>query len=243
MGDISEIRGLVVIGTFLTIVFLIIGWISSAFYTLEEGRLLGVSEFFESSELVHWNATYTISIADEIYGEYWGKEEFGHDMYFFAFGAYGEYYMENTHGYRFWGEWTGGHRMNWINEQGINRGLRLFAEEIEKDWDPEKKLASYIVKCKHFYIRADIGYNTSLYSTLTEAWDAKDLHVLFGINWEQRGTTWDAWSLIANIWFFRGLDVNPYVNALIAIPIWIAIAYLSFILVLRALGAFFGGGA
>lgn len=252
MGDISEIRGLLVGGSFLAITVLLITWIPPEFYATQGQRTIKPPDYFESSEVIVMNYTYLMNITSGHFEDWWGKEEFGYDMLFEA-STSGTYYIDgeiysghwmlNRHGYTFWGMWTGGHKQEWINDEGISRGKVLEDGEIESDWDDQKNLASYTVKCKHFYMLADIGYNTTAYSSVSDAWDDDDLRVLFGINWDQRGTTWDAWSLIAGILFFKLPQIHPYINAMIAIPLWIAVAYISFILVLRAIGAIFGGGA
>ncbi|MDH7607708.1 MAG: hypothetical protein QHH12_08165 [Candidatus Bathyarchaeota archaeon] len=244
MGDISEIRGLVVVGTFLSCLFLLIAFMPQEFFvTAGEERKVEVPKYFESSDLTHWNFTYVMNITFDPYGDFehfWGKREFGHDMLFRA-----NKHIDliwNDHGYTFLGIWTGGHKQDWINNVGVNRGDTLSISEIEADWNHEENLARYTVRCQHFYMRADFAYPAQ-YSSVSEAFEAEDLHVMFGINWDQRGTSWDAWSLVAAILFFRMPEINPYINAIIAIPIWIAVAYISFILVLRAIGAVFGGGA
>lgn len=246
MGDISEIRGLLVVGTFLAVSVLLIVWIPSDFYAAAKQRTIEPPDYFEASDVVHMNYTYMINITSNDFSDWWGKQEFGHDMYFRAYKVGSKYYMWNEHGYTFFGVYTGGHKQDWINDEGLpshNQYHELSEDAIEEDWDDEKNLASYTVKCKHFYMKADIAYNTTLYSNVHDAWAAHDLHLLFGIDWDQRGTTWDAWSLIAGVLFFKLPAINVYVNALIAIPLWIAVGYIAFILVLRTLGALFGGGA
>jgi len=243
MGDISEMRGLIVVGSFLAVTLLMINWIPSEFQQVGDmGRTITAPSYFESSELINWNVTYTMSITSDSYSKHWGKSEFGHDMMFRAEKLATYNMLWNEHGYTFLGFWTGGHKQEWINDDGITRGTTLTNGEIDLDWNTQNNLSSYILKCAHFYMMADVGYNTTLYSNSKDAWDNHDLHVLFGIEWSQRGTTWDAWSLMANLLFFQLPEINIFINALIAIPIWVCVGYLSFIFVLRTLGAIFGGG-
>jgi hypothetical protein len=242
MGDISELRGLIIIGTFLAVTLLLIGWMPSEFWVAgEQGRTIEVPDYFESSELILWNETYTMNITYPYFYDAWGKEQFGHHMTFYA---YPEHYMKNDHDFKLWGFFTyGSHAQEWINTQGINRGKYLWVDKIEEDWDSDKNLASYKLQCKHFYMRADISYNTTEYENIIEAWDASDLHILFGIEWDQMGTSYDAWSLITSVLFWRSIAGIPlWIMQLISIPIWIASAYIAYILVLRAIGAVFGGG-
>lgn len=245
MGDISEMRGLIVVGSFLAVSLLLISWIPPEFYEAGDmGRTITPPSYFDSSNLIQWNTTYVMNITSNDFYDSWGKEEFGHHMSFHAWKpTIGAYRMANIHYFFFWFFPHGHHKMEWISAEGINRNSDLYENEIQEDWDNEKKLASYTVKCTHFYCRADIAYNTSLYESVHDAWASHDLHVIWGIEWNQMGTTYDAWSLISSILFFRPIEEIPdTISALIAIPVYIASAYIAFILVLRAIGAIFGGG-
>jgi len=244
LGDISEFRGLIVIGTFLAVSLLLMGWIPYEFWVAgEQGRTIEPPEYFESSNLIQWNTTYIMNVTHS-YFETWGKEEFGQYMRFHAWKpAIGDYRISNQHYSKWWIFAYGYHLMNWINSEGVNRGELLYADEIDEDWNTQTNLASYKVECSHFYCMADIAYNTTLYDNVHDALDADDLKVLWGIEWDQMGTSYDAWSLISSVLFFRPISGIPsYVSALIAIPIWIASAYIAYILILRAIGAVFGGG-
>jgi len=244
LGDISEFRGLIVIGTFLAVSLLLMGWIPYEFWVAgEQGRTIEPPEYFESSNLIQWNTTYIMNVTHS-YFETWGKEEFGQYMRFHAWKpAVGDYRMNNVHLEKWWVFEWGQHKMNWINDKGISRGGDLYEDEIEQDWNSDSELASYKVECSHFYCMADISYNTTTYESVYDAWSNSDLHILWGIEWDQMGTSYDAWSLISSVLFFRPITGIPYyISAILGIPIWIASAYIAFILILRAIGAVFGGG-
>ena len=224
---------------------LLIGWMPYQFWVAgEQGRTVNVPDYFEASDLLHWNSTYIMNITGDTFLDWWGKPEFGHHMMFEASRpTIGNYYMINDHYFKFWFFAHNIHSMTWINEEGISRGKKLYETEIEEDWDTDKQVASYKVECTHFFCRADILYNTSAYESIHDAWASDDLHVIWGIDWDQQGSSYDAFSLIASVLFFRPIAGIPsYMTALISIPIWIASAYIAYILVLRAIGAVFGGG-
>ena len=246
MGDISELRGLIVIGTFLSVTLLLIGWMPYQFWVAgEQGRTINVPDYFESSSLIRWNSTYVINITSNDYTHMWGKAEFGHNMWFHAWeNVFGDYVLWNKHYFLLWGVIQyGTHEMDWISDKGINRGGWLYENEIEEDWDATRDVASYKVQCDHFYMMADFAYNTTAYSSVYEAWDSNDLHILFGIDWDQKGTSYDAWSLISSVLFWKPIAGIPlWIMQLISIPIYIAAAYIAYILILRAIGAVFGGG-
>jgi hypothetical protein len=245
MGDISELRGLIIIGTFLAVTMLLIGWMPYDFWVAgEQGRTVNVPDYFEGSALVRFNNTYSIDIDKAVKQDYWGKTQFGHHMYFEA--RKGELEMWNCHVYDFYGLfYYGNHYQTWRNVDGISRGQILTAEEIDLDRNIQGGISSsdYEVSCGHFKMGASIVYNASTYDNCTSAWNALDLKIGFGIDWDQMGTTYDAWSLITSILFWRPIAGIPlWIMQLISIPIWIASAYIAYILVLRAIGAVFGGG-
>lgn len=233
MGDISELRGLLVVGSFLAITVLLIAWIPSEFYVAGQTRTLNIPPEFDAIDLVNYAATHNFTLDDDVW-EDWGKPTFGHDMTFLA-----SYYdMANIHSYGFFEA----HKMHWFNKNGVDRGDVLDIDEINADWDSGVNMASYKVQCNHFYMYAFISYNTS-YPSLKVAWDDAKAYILFAIDFAQKGSAWSAWSLITGILFFKLPFIDPYTNAMIAIPLWIAMAYIAYILVLRAIGAIFGGGA
>jgi len=65
---------------------------------------------------------------------------------------------------------------------------------------------------------------------------------MIGINFDQTGTGYNAWDLIGMLLFFQLPDVHWIINILLALPFWVPVAYLTFIFILRAIGAIFGGG-
>ena len=87
------------------------------------------------------------------------------------------------------------------------------------------------------------SYNQTLYSDVIDAWDNDAVYVLCGIHFDQAQTGYNAWDIIAQVLFFQMPDVHWFINALLAVPFWLGVAYIAFILALRAIGAVFGGGA
>lgn len=85
-------------------------------------------------------------------------------------------------------------------------------------------------------------YNTTAYTTYEEAFHAGELSFWCGLQFDQTNTSYNAWDIIALLLFFSMPDIHPAINALIAIPLWIVIVYVSFIIILRVVGAIFGGG-
>jgi len=141
----------------------------------------------------------------------------------------------------YWSEWIilpFSHDLEWINGEGISRGTILEENELNTDYANEK--SKYTAKCSHFEVRCFFGYNETLYSSPTDAWDHHGLNILIGINFDQIATTMNAWALIGMILFFEMPDVHPMINFFIALPFWISFAYLIYRLILFAI-PFVGG--
>jgi hypothetical protein len=77
------------------------------------------------------------------------------------------------------------------------------------------------------------GYNTTSYDNCTQAYENDALGIWLGINFDQVNTQYNAWNLISMILFFQMPDVHPLINVIIAIPIWVTIAYLVFTLITK----------
>jgi hypothetical protein len=93
-------------------------------------------------------------------------------------------------------------------------------------------------------IRAYFYYDQTLYATPSLAYVAGKLQMILGIDFNERNTQVNAWSLISSFLTFQLLpNVDPILSLLLEIPMWVCEGYLTFIFVLRVLGAVFGGGA
>lgn len=256
MGDISELRGIVTIGSFLGILVLLIGWIPYAFYVESyEGRTITTPEYFEAIELekyaTTWNYTLDTTDATLIYDSFWqyrADDLGGYDFYF-------EYAKANTtvtdwisdegiirirHIDYWWIFEIGAHTMEIFND-GVSKSYALDRTEMNADYSNND--LSYIFQCDHVQMDVFFAFNETAYDSPTEAFDHYDLHLMIGLEWDQVASSMSAWDIIGMLLFFQLPDMHWMVNAIIAIPIWLAVAYLSYILLLRAIGAVFGGGA
>jgi len=237
MGDISELRGLIIVITFLGVFTVMALLIPSQFFVYSsENKQAEIPTEFDAVDLPAFGSTYNITFGEWIFLHNWGESEFGYKMRFYA--TQGDHRLSNTHFYGIFGS----HLMDWTSENGSSRGDYLYATEIVSDWDTETNLAEYTVKCDHFKMYAWISYNTTAYESLVEAWDDEQAKVLFCIDFDQKGTGWNAWNIIGALLLFELPNVHPIINVLLNIPLYACIAYLAFIFVLRALGAIFGGG-
>lgn len=195
-----------------------------------------IPSYFESLDLDQFSNTYVINLTDspEYYTKKWGKTETGHHMYFKSWAWSGQkWHLKNEHYYDFLGFVTGNHAQEWINNNGFSREKTLYEDEIDADF--ENTTASYTVQCSHFRMNAWIGYNSSLYSCIRDAWADESASVLFAIEWDQRGSGLNAWSLLGGILFFQLPEIHWTLNLLIAIPLWACFAWLAFAFILAVI--------
>jgi len=256
MGDISELRGLAVVISFLGILILLINYIPPQFYVESyEGRTVVVPDEFGAENMIAIAYNWTLTLDDSGSLQYYPlspplngwfyyyiiQDIGGHNLALFDRQASRELVV-----YHYWSgqQISLIHRFDWANmETGENRGVSLTDSEIDVDYNQESM--KYRLTCAQNDLRlvALFAFNETLYSLPSDAWDANALKVLIGVEFDQVLTTMNAWGLIGMLLFFQLPGIHPIINAIIALPLWICIAYISFILILRTIGAIFGGGA
>lgn len=252
MGDISETRLLVTIGTYLGVAVIIIGLIPYQFLVPDyEGATIEVPEDYWAAISLEKYATtwnYTLDGIDVDFfqfGNYGKQKELGGNTFIFIYaeanGSIGLPIFWVVHVDFWWIFITGQHDMNIVNIGGISRGISLDRDELDADYSAD--ILKYIISCDHTQLDCFFAFDTDLYSTPSEAFDHEALSMLIGITWDQVQTSQSAWDIIAMLLFFQLPEIHWFINAILAIPIWLGIAYLSYILILRTIGAIFGGGA
>jgi len=250
MGDISELRGLITVISFTATLIFLIGLMPPQFYQMDyQGRTVTPEDYWDVGDVMAFNETWTYRMNEtggEPFGDYYridienaGEWFGGHDLTFYYKKANkSELDVYIYHRYAEWIIWLTGHRMDWINSEGVSREVYLQDAEMLEDQDD----LSYTVKCIHFTMYGFFGYNTTTYNSVIDAWNNHDLWIRLGINFDQMNMGFNAFNLIGMLLFFQLPMVHWIINAVIAVPIWVCIFYLSFIFILRALGAIFGGG-
>jgi len=121
------------------------------------------------------------------------------------------------------------HRMNWINKEGLNREDILSISELEQDYD---NYLPYKLECSHTHLDASFYYDPETYDNVTHAWNSKALDFFIGIEMDALATGMNAWDLIAMVLFFELPNVHPMFNYMIKVPIWTAIVWLAFAIVI-----------
>lgn len=146
---------------------------------------------------------------------------------------------------------------------GENRALNKFIledyfEEELSDGNPQN-LTSFKVKMNYedrqiVWFDLHFAFNTSIYGDPQFAWDSAggdavpdELYVMTGINFDQTKTSYDAYQIIEALLFFNIPQIlagTPlFIGYILSVIIWIPMVYIAFILILRAIGGVFGGGA
>lgn len=260
MGDISELRGLVTVGTFLGVAVLLIGWIPSDLYDSPEMRLIETPEgVFETIDIYSFAEAESFLMNETGGGTLWFDSTYyemdvdigNHDIdfYYKKIAESGKATRLFHYYFELWGLWPANHYLRWYDRHGVERGTGavnsyLEISVIEENVEPTSEATSrFKASCDHTSYYVTFVYNASDYNTYEEAWTGGELGVHFGVNFDDVGTSYSAFDIIAGILFFSMPNTNVYINAMISIPIWIAVGYIIFILVLRAIGAIFGGGA
>jgi len=245
MGDISEMRGLVTVISFLGVFILLIGLIPAQFLVAEyEGYEPKVLHQFEGIDiqsykfLKNWTANHQDFDKFTLGGHTldWGTSQVAWDTISF-------------HHWTTWFIFPVAHSMDDIihAKTGINRATPpydvLYLSDMDLDYDNDGLNGlRYTVRCKHLQLDYYFSFNETLYDDPTNALQNDALWILSAMDFDQASTSYNAWNLVAMLLTFQIPQVHWIINALLSFGLWACIAYLAYILVLRAIGAIFGGG-
>lgn len=121
-------------------------------------------------------------------------------------------------------------------EGGENRGTTLEYTEMNKDYAGSEgwvKYRVYLSDNPAVACDVNLGFNTSLYSSPSEAFSSDGLKCLVGLGLEDTYSTMNAWQLIGAMLFFRAPNIHPVINAFIVVPLWAMFIYAAIRLLLR----------
>lgn len=241
MGDISEMRGLIVVFCIIAVSITLIALMPTEFYTatatspeVGSGNPL---------DLIAWNSSLVVNFtgADPI--------DFTLNGYNFELDpTFDPYTLQDGIILATYDGW-------WIFVWNYE-AMQWYVNDVEVSYTPtyaHTRISIYAVDeypidtvytCKNSrtMVRATFVYNTTEYTKFSDAYKANDASIVFNMDWEDRNTSFNALSLIAMLFTASLPNVDPTINLLITFPIWACIGYLIFIFVLRMVGAIFGGG-
>ena len=262
MGDISELRGIIVVGTFLSVFALLCGLIPSQFvYPSVSGKSVTVPS--EVGDIVLYNSTTLQVNFTAFHTEYpstygvWGEDLVFGSVYYrlqalqinnsWSYpSCVISYYMPNyPYGY-------GMQAMDWrIEDTGYadiyNGEVLLYLSTLDSLGVGKTSVTFTvvsIVEATHQYTLS-FFWDNATYSLPSDALEADNMYVRLGQSIDQTQTTMSAWNMIWAILIFQiPIGVPLMIGMLIAIPIWICEAYLIVIFILKIINALkpFGGG-
>lgn len=248
MGDISEYRGIIVVVGFMVCIFVLVGSIPPEFAAPSYGNS-SVPGSINPNQLLSWNQTYAYNISYSI-NEYendfnlqgWNIR-FEHktvhvwpDRFFIleTFDWWGPFAwnFDHFHYYR------GSTDLSTYNSGYAAYGMLLSTLQTE---ETAGRALTYDLKNSYTSMTATFIYNKTAYATVTAAYNAGGLSITFGMDWNDRNTSMNAFALMGNL--FSVVVPLPEPLNLIVIGVVVgALCYLAFIFALRIVGAVFGGG-
>jgi hypothetical protein len=222
MSSYGEHRTLIFVGTFLAIFVLMISQIPSIFYAYqtyvpEEYTISDVPTRWDTANIgkagvksqdyktvdmgaaTSWFALTHISTNDTLFTVDWEA------------GAYSAIYIAHSH--------------SWWQK------FRMLPYELDKEYVlslEDENTSALFIRCETGDIPEvflQISYDNSTYDSLSLAWTAGHLEVWMGflLNASSTKASYDVWTLLGQIMFFQAPYIEPTLNAIIAIPIWISI--------------------
>jgi len=254
LGDLAELRGIIFTVSFLSFFFLTIAFIPSGFYQqsteIDEMIDLDIPETYRAYEvtILNYSEIYYLNCSELglVGTNRWAEFTLGGWDIQFRYiqdPTFNEYRIMVFHESKWWIFITDWHGMKWYNESGFlvsdpwegdNNDHVCWVSKIVNCFD-ENGFAKFRVECQHFGMDMFLHYNATKYSNFFEAFKDNQFDAMFGINIQDVNTKLSAWSLISRLLFFQMPEVHPVINILIAIPIWTCIAYLVYVLVLKAI--------
>jgi len=246
-GNLAELRPLIFICAFIGLAVLLVGWMVTESPTLFLGADAGSSSTGSSSQnplsLMAWNETYILNITDTL-------------TYTFKVGGWNVHVekCEDTKGffmetYDYWWIFYWNYdAFRWFkdgvditHEYGELMKERIDLTQLDSDFAEGKSLG-YDAKNSRTQFFVTFAFNTTKYELPTDAFDGDEMHMIFNIDWDDRNTNINALSFIAGLFTFSVPGAPIYVSAIIWLMLFPPLAYLTFIFVLKILGAIFGGG-
>ena len=123
---------------------------------------------------------------------------------------------------------------------------QTLVESYLKQGTYEPQVSRFEMSCDHFSYYVSIAYNSTKFDSLTDAYAGSggydpELWIFIGMGYESEWASLPTWMIIAQLLTFQAPDVHPIINGLIAIPLWIAVIYLVYNLLLRMFPFVAGG--
>lgn len=248
MGDISEMRGLIVVFCVIAVSITLILLIPSEYYTAS----LSNAQVGDAAptDVISWNNTYTINMTDpttdlfqiggynvEVASVILIGIPPGVDPTAIRMDTYSNWWV-------FFWDWD---YFRWIDPDGLdvsytNHALGYPVIQIST-LDNYANPVQFTAQNGKTKLTVSFSYNSTAYTSFQDAWTSSGyIYMVFNIDWDDRMTSISALSLIGMLFTASLPSVDPVINLLISFALWACTAYLVFIFALRIVGAVFGGG-
>jgi hypothetical protein len=240
---------LVTVISFLSMFFILVASMPSGILqSPQQGKVINVPEYFEAIDLSYFAATKNFTLGT------------GYVVYDFALGGWNFQFEVNDVNQGFllftydsWAIFKWNYEsFTWHNNKGItvsvNEGIYLRGgshnilkwTQLDPNYDSNSSLCEFTLDNPKTQCKIYFAFNTTRYNSPYAALQSGDLNCLIAIGIDKVNTSINAWNFIGMLLFFQAPDVHPLLNAIIAIPIWVMIAWLIYILILKAI-PFVGG--
>lgn len=256
MGDISEMRGLIVVGTFLSVFAILVMFLLASFPGStgwgDSGKIADTPTYIGAGDVILYNSTnYNVNFteyagSDPSYWGYWGIT-LTFDSAHYLVSAFN---TTNYHGYpaQFYAYYAPHYPMSYGLEamtwtiQNEDYGEKLYWTDLDSLAETYDDLIFIVKASAGNQFTCAFIWDKDTYAKPSEAGEVDQLYITVGRTINQMQSSINAAGLIWSILFFQTPLIHPVINIFIAIPIWICVGYLIFIFALRLIGALFGGG-
>lgn len=249
MGDISEMRGLVVVVSFLAVFFIIASLIPSGLLqsssSPQANRGITPNEGLNAYRMLGWNNSKDITILSG--GNANETQVKGYNVYMStSSGVIDPVILGETYASWWIIVWDVDY-FKWYLQNGTDVSNYLINPRIAISMLDALYAENYSMVFSlvnsHVSLTGAFTWNTGTYAKPSDAYAVDALHLGFETSFDDTGSSINAWNLLTSILFFQYIPSVPiYMSAMIAVPIWVCIGYLVFIFILRMIGVVFGGG-
>lgn len=247
MGDISEMRGLIVLFTIVALTISLIVLIPAQFFTPEDSINEPYSPDADVLDLIAWNSTYVLNMTYGAGFQYYDFELNGYNFVVTTF----EYNSDDWLAVSTYAKW-------WVFEWDrqdftwYNSGVK-YSEEIAptltyqaiNDTKISNDTFTFSLKNKYTSTSVTCVWNSSAYASFDAAYEDDAASLVFNVDWNDRNTGMNALQLVGMVLTGSLPNMDPALSVVFAMISWGLVAagvYLGFIFVLRIVGAVFGGG-
>lgn len=257
MGDLSEYRGIIVAVSFVSLAVILVTLMvaqSPALFTSASQGTTAVGEgsvVNNPNDLLAWNESLTLTLGPgglpknvtyfQVAG--WNAYIQCYDTTYF-----GENRMEMATYDAWWIFKWNFQEFRWYKDSEEvstydSPYYFLALPTLNSDYTAEGMNGlQYQAKNSLTTFTVSFAFNDTTYASPNAAFAGNELYAHFNVDFSDRNTSINVIALLGGIFTFSLPGFDPTMQLVIMIPIYAAFAYIIFIVVLRVIGAVFGGG-